>query len=275
MGVIREMLGFSFIIRALIVGSIISLCAALLGVSLVLKRYAMIGDGLSHVGFGTLAVATSFGLAPLPISITVSLIASILLLKLGSNNKLKISSDSAIAIVGSGSLAIGVAAVSMTTGMSTDICNLMFGSILAMSAVDMYISIGVGLVVLTLYIVYYRKIFSITFDEEFAKSNSLNVRRYTTLIAVLTSLTIVIGMRMMGTMLISSIIIFPAVTSMILLKSFKSVVISSAIISILSFLIGMYLAYVANISTGASIVLVNIAFFIGTYVIKVLKGGMR
>ena len=256
-----EMMGHAFIQRAVLLGTLISLCAALLGVSLVLKRYSMIGDGLSHVGFGILTIATAFGAtSPLYIAIPCVTISAIILLKLGNNSKIK--SDSAIALISSSALAIGVAITSLTTGMNTDVCNFMFGSILAMSEPDVILSVIVSVIVTILFVIYYRKLFTVTFDEEFAKASGLKANRYTNIIAVLTALVIVIGMRMMGVMLISSIIIFPALTSMRIFKSFKKVVISSAIVSVVSFLIGIYLSYLYNISTGATIVLVNLAMFI-------------
>lgn len=259
--VINEMLSHAFIQRAVLVGSIISLCAALLGVSLVLKRYSMIGDGLSHVGFGILTVAAAFGYSsPLYIAVPCVTIAAILLLKIGNNSRIK--SDSAIALISSSALAIGVAVTSVTTGMNTDVCNFMFGSILAMSKSDVYLSIGVCIVVAILFVVYYRKMFTVTFDESFARASGLNAGRYTNIIAVLTALIIVVGMRMMGVMLISSIIIFPALTSMRIFKTFKKVVISSGIVSVVSFFMGIYLSYVYNISTGAMIVIVNLVLFI-------------
>ena len=258
---ISEMLNHAFILRAILVGVLISLCAALLGVSLVLKRYSMIGDGLSHVGFGVLTIATAFGIAtPLYIAIPCVTIAAIVLLKIGNSKKIK--SDSSIALISSSALAIGVAVTSVTTGMNTDVCNFMFGSILAMSIPDVILSVIVSIIVAILFIVYYRKLFVVTFDEEFAKASGLKAKRYTNIIAILTALIIVVGMRMMGVMLISSIIIFPALTSMRIFKSFKKVVISSAIISVVSFLVGIYLSYIYNISTGATIVIVNLVLFI-------------
>ena len=146
--------------------------------------------------------------------------------------------------------------------MNTDVCNFMFGSILAMSKTDVYLSIIVSIVVAILFVIYYRKLFVVTFDENFAKASGLEADRYTTIIAVLTALIIVVGMRMMGVMLISSIIIFPALTSMRIFKSFKKVVISSGIVSVVAFLLGIYLSYLYNISTGATIVLVNLVLFI-------------
>ena len=258
---IIEMMSHDFIQRAILVGSLVSLCAALLGVSLVLKRYSMIGEGLSHVGFGILTISTVFGFtSPLYIAIPGVAIFAIILLKVGNSSKIK--SDSAIALISSSALAIGVAVTSATTGLNTDVCNMMFGSILAMSMSDVYLSIAVSIIVAILFVIYYRKLFIITFDEEFATASGLKAKRYTNLIAILTALIIVVGMRMMGTMLISSIIIFPALTSMRLFKSFKKVIISSGIISVSSFLLGIYLSYIYNISTGAMIVIVNLVLFV-------------
>lgn len=231
----------------------------------------MIGDGLSHVGFGILTIATALGFTtPLYIAIPVVIITAILLLKLGNSSKIK--SDSAIAIISSSSLAIGVAVTSLTTGMNTDTCNFMFGSILAMSQSDVILSVIVSIIVAILFIIYYRKLFVVTFDEDFAKASGLKVARYTNLIAILTAVVIVVGMRMMGTMLISSIIIFPALSSMRIFKTFKKVVISSGTISVICFLLGIYFSYVLNISTGAMIVLVNlIVFIIFTILEKILE----
>ena len=212
MNIIFEMLSYDFIVRALIVGLLVSLCASLLGVSLVLKRYSMIGDGLSHVGFGALAIATAMNAAPLKVSVPVVVFAAFMLLRISENSKIK--GDAAIALISTGSLAIGVIVISMTTGMNTDVCNYMFGSILAMSKDDVFLSISLSIIVLILFVVFYHKIFAVTFDENFAKATGTNTGVYNMLIAFLTAITIVLGMRMMGALLISSLIIFPSLTSM-------------------------------------------------------------
>ena len=258
--IVNEMMAYPFMQKAILVGLLISICAALLGVSLVLKRYSMLGDGLSHVGFSILSVSTAFGLSsPLYISIPGVIITAIILLKVGNSKKMK--ADSSIALIASSALAIGVAVTSMTTGLNTDVCNFMFGSLLAMTNTDVNLSIIISILVVLLFIVYYRKIFIITFDEDFAKASGLKVSKYTSLIAILAAVVIVVGMRMMGTLLISSIIIFPALTSMRLFRTFKQVITSSVIVSIVSFLVGIFLSYVYEISSGATIVLVNLAMF--------------
>ena len=244
---IVEMFSYPFMVRAFAVGSLVALCAALLGVSLVLKQYSMIGDGLSHVGFGALAVATAFQAAPLSVAIPVVVLAAVLILRIKGNGKIK--GDAAIALISTTSLALGVMVISMTTGMNTDVYNYMFGSILAMSAED----------VLVLYLLFYNKIFAVTFDETFAQATGVKANLYNTLIAVLTAVTIVLGMRMMGALLISSLIIFPALTSMRVCRTFRSVIINSAVISVLCLVIGIAISYVWATPAGASVVIVNAA----------------
>jgi len=269
---ISEMLTHVFVQRALIVGSLVSLCAALLGVILVLKRYSMIGDGLSHVGFGILTIAGALGLTtPLYLAIPGVALAAIGLLKLDQNSRLK--SDAATAVISSTALALGVAVTSVTTGLNADTCNFLFGSILAMSQTDVYLSIGVSAAILILFILYYRKLFAVTLDEDFARATGINVRRYTTVIAVLTALVIVIGMRMLGVMLISSIIIFPALTAMRVSSSFRATVIGAGVIGVLALWCGFYLSYAYAVSTGATIILVNLFFFMVAWLVEKIWRG--
>lgn len=256
---IAEMFSYDFIIRASVVGALVSLCAALLGVSLVLKRYSMIGDGLSHVGFGTLAVAAAFNLSPLNITIPIVVISAFFLLKLSENSKIK--GDSAIALISTGALAVGVTVTSVTKGMNTDINNYMFGSILAMDAEDVRLSVVLSVIVIGMFVVFYNRIFAVTFDETFAKATGVKTDMYNMLIAVLTAVTVVLGMRMMGALLISGLVIFPALTSMRVCKRFKSVIICSAVISVAGFFIGMISSYLLSLPTGASVVIVNILLF--------------
>ena len=267
--IMGQMFTYNFIIRALIVGGLVALCASLLGVCLVLKRYAMIGDGLSHVGFGALAVATAMNWAPLEVTIPVVVAAAFLLLRVSDNSKIR--GDSAIAMISTGALAIGIIIASKSTGMNTDIYNYLFGSILAMSHSDVTLSIIISVVVLILFVVFYNRIFSVTFDESFAKATGTNSGIYNMLLAFLTAMTIVLGMRMMGALLISSLIIFPALTAMRLCKSFKSVMICSAIVSVVCVFMGILISFIFSTPTGASIVAVNIVFFLLFVVIKVIR----
>jgi zinc transport system permease protein len=258
---IMEMFSYTFLVRAIVVGLLVSLCSALLGVSLVLKRHSMIGDGLSHVGFGTLALATALNVAPLAVSIPIVVAAAFLLLRLSENSKIK--GDAAIALISTGALAIGVVIISLTTGMNTDAYSYLFGSILAMNAGDVSLSIALAVVVLALFFFFYNKIFAIAFDETFARATGVRVHVYTALIAFLTAITIVLGMRMMGAMLISALIIFPVLTSMRVCKTFKSVTITSAFVSAVCFFVGVVGSYFYATPTGASVVVINIfAFFV-------------
>ena len=268
-----EMFSYTFLVRAVIVGLLVSLCAALLGVSLVLKRYSMIGDGLSHVGFGTLAIATAMNAAPLSVSIPIVVLAAFFLLRLSENSKIK--GDAAIALISTSSLAIGVVVISLTTGMNTDVCNYMFGSILAMSKDDVALSIVLAIVVLILFLLFYNKIFAVTFDENFARATGVKTNIYNMLIAFLTAITIVLGMRMMGALLISSLIIFPALTSMRVCKTFKSVTICSALVSVLCFFIGVVGSYLYATPTGASVVIINIVGFFLFWGINIMKGMVK
>jgi len=266
--ILAEMFSYTFLIRAVVVGLLVSLCAALLGVSLVLKRHSMIGDGLSHVGFGTLAVATAMNVAPLTVSIPVVVLAAFLLLRISENSKIK--GDAAIALISTSSLAIGVVTISQTTGMNTDVCNYMFGSILAMRKDDVRLSIILAIVVLGLFVLFYNKIFAVTFDESFAKATGVKTGLYNMLVAFLTAITVVLGMRMMGALLISSLVIFPALTSMRLCKRFKSVTICSAFVSVICFFVGVVISYVMETPTGASVVLVNIAAFLSFWAMRLV-----
>jgi len=280
-------LQYKFIQRALIVGVLVALCAALLGVILVLKRYSMIGDGLSHVGFGALTIAVSLGTvtadmlpgvlpegarrgiaalcgvisnSPLLFTLIVVVICATLLLRISRSSQLR--GDSAIALISTSALAIGVIVTSTASGMNIDVYNYMFGSILAMSDADVYMSLILSAVVLILFVAFYHKIFAVTFDESFARATGMNASVYNLLIAVLTAVTIVVGMRIMGTMLISSLIIFPALSSMRVFSRFRAVVISSAVISVVCFAAGIMLSCLLSLPAGAGIVAINLVVFL-------------
>ncbi len=265
-----EMLQYAFMQRALLVGLLVSLCAALLGVSLVLKRYSMIGDGLSHVGFGALAIATAMNVAPLPVALPVVILAAFFLLRLSESSAIK--GDAAIAMISSGSLALGVIIVSLTKGMNTDLNNFLFGSILAMVTGDVWLSVSLSLPVLILFVIFYHKIFAVTFDETFARAVGLKASLYNGIIASLTAITIVLGMKMMGSLLISSLIIFPSLSAMRICRTFKGVVWLSAVVACLSFVIGLAVSFWYDTPTGATVVAVNILMFALCFVAgKLLK----
>ena len=268
-----EMFSYDFILRALIVGVLVSLCSALLGVSLVLKRYSMIGDGLSHVGFSALAFAMVLNIAPLYVAIPVVVVAAFLLLRLSENGKIR--GDAAIAMISSGALALGVFAISITKGMNVDMSSYMFGSILAMDNGDVVLSIFLSIMVLCLFVIFYNRIFAVTFDENFARATGINAECYNALIAFLSAVTIVLGMRMMGALLISSLIVFPPLSSMQIFKTFRKVVLSSALLSVGCFLLGLCVSYLWATPTGASVVMANILAFLIFYSIGFARDRLK
>ena len=261
---------YPFMQRALIAGVLVSLCAALLGVSLVLKRYSMIGDGLSHVSFGALAIAVALGVTPLYFSIPVVILAAFFLLRMASHPRW--NSDAAIAVMSASSLALGIIVISLTTGMTTDVDNYMFGSVLAMTEADVVLSVALCIAVLVLFILFYHKLFAVTFDENFSRATGLKVDRYNTLLSILTALTIVLGMRMMGAMLISSLVIFPALTAMRLFKSFRGVVVCAAVTSVACFCTGLVASFTLSTPVGASVVVTSLAAFLAATVIGHVRG---
>ena len=265
-GLIGESLQYTFMQRAIIVGILIGICSAMLGVFLVLKKFSMIGDGLAHVSFATIAIALTLNASPLYVSIPVVIVASLFILRL--NERTKLHGDAAIGLVSSFSVALGVLIVSVSDGFNVDLFSFLFGSILLISETDVYLSFGLALLIVSAVIFFYHDLFAFTHDEAFAKVMGINTNRMNTLIAILTSITIVLGIRVVGTMLISSMIIFPTVTALQIAKSFKWTMILSAFISVLSVIIGVIGSYVFNLPSGASIVMVNAFFFAIAFVMK-------
>lgn len=264
------LLNYPFIQRALICGIAISFCAAIIGVILVLKKYSMIGHGLGEVGFASLTLAIALNLPPLYVSIPLVIIAAFLIMLI--SQKKGESGDITIALVSSGALAIGVIITALTKGFSVDVYNYMFGSILAMSWSDVILSVVLSVILIIVYMLFYNRLFSITYDEKYAKTCGINVTFYQLLISLATALVVVLGMRLMGTLLISSLIVFPAIIARKLTNSFKGMVILSAGISVVCFIVGMMLSFVLNFPTGASIVAVYIILLlITTFYNKILN----
>lgn len=255
-----QMFSYPFMQRALLAGILVSLCAALLGVPLVLKRYSMIGDGLSHVSFGALAIAVALGFTPLYFSIPVVILAAFFLLRMAGGTHW--NSDAAIAVFSASSLAVGILVISLTSGMTTDVDNYMFGSVLAMTKSDVALAAGLSAAVLALFLLSYHRLFAVTFDESFSRAAGLPVGFYNTLLSVLTALTIVLGMRMMGALLISSLIIFPALTAMRLFRSFRAVVLCAGLSSVACFCVGLTASFALSTPVGASVVVTDLALFL-------------
>lgn len=276
----------AFFRRALVVGLSVSLCASLLGVCLVLKRYSMIGDGLSHVGFGALAVAMALGyvsaessfygiahaISSQPMAFTTVVVMLLAFALLRINSSARIKGDAAIALLSTGALALGIIVVSVTDGMNIDISNYMFGSIFSVSESDVRYSLIMSVVVLVLFVLSYHNIFTVTFDETFARATGVRTGLFNMLLAALTAVTIVMGMRLMGTMLISSLVIFPALTSMRVFSRFRIVAASSAAVSVACFLLGLMLSCIYDLPAGAAVVGVNAVMFVIFHIIGKVRG---
>lgn len=249
---------YDFIWHAFVCGALLTLCASLLGVSLVLRRLSMIGDGLSHISFGAIALASAIGLAPLKLAIPVAIVSAIILFKLGRG---RMKGDSGIAVISSGSLAIGIIMISYT-GSGADMNNYLIGSLYSVTEGDMAVSILLCIAVLLCFAFLYNRIFLVTFDENFAKATGVKAEAVSLVLSVLTALTVVVAMRLMGALLISALIVFPALSAMRVFKSFRAVSICSLALSLVSFCLGFALTLVLDaVPTGACITLTNLVIF--------------
>ncbi len=257
---------FPFVRYALIVVLLISLCSSLLGVTLVLKRFSFIGDGLSHVAFGAMAVAAVVGVTEkMIIILPVTVLSAILLLRTGKNTKIK--GDASIAMISVSALALGYMLMNIfpiSSNISADVCGSLFGStsILKLKVEDVWLCIGLSIIVLAVFVLFYNKIFSVTFDESFSKATGINSDGYNLMIAIITAIIIVLAMNLVGSLLVSALIIFPALSAMRIFKSFKSVTICSAIISVICAASGIILSVLLSTPTGATIVAANLSVFL-------------
>ncbi len=271
---------FSFVRYALLVGVLISLCTSLLGVPLVLKRYSMIGDGLSHVAFGATAIAAIFHITTnVYITLPITVICAVLLIRNGENKRIK--GDASIAMLSVGALAIGYLLLnifSTSTNLSGDVCSTLFGStsILTLSKTDVILSIALSVVVLFVFIIFYNKIFVITFDENFSKATGVRTGIYNLMLAIITAIVIVLAMNLVGALLISALIIFPAASSMKVFKSFHTVILSAAIIAVICATLGILTSILFGTPVGSTIVAANIIVFvcieIASRVFHIVKG---
>lgn len=268
---------YPFVTYALIVGVLIALCSSLFGVTLVLKRLSFIGDGLSHVAFGAISVATVMNISDnMLFVLIVTTLCAIVLLSPGKNAQIK--GDAFIAMLSVGSLALGYLVMNVfpvSSNLSGDVCTTLFGStsILTLSKVEVGLSIVLSILVISIFVFFYNKIFAVTFDEDFAKATGMNARAYNLLIAVIIAIIIVLAMNLVGSLLISALVIFPALSSMRVFKNFKSVTISSAIISVICAVLGILISILAGTPVGSTIVMVNIiSFAIFTLLGKLMRG---
>lgn len=259
-----EMFSYGFMVRALIVGVLISFSAALIGVPLVLRKNSMLGDGLSHVAFAAFAIALALGLAPIPVAIPVVIVISFLVLRFG--NTVKMNGDAVIALVSVGALAVGVFVTSIN-GTNVDINSYLFGSVLSVGESEVWLAAVLALIVVGIYVAFLNKIFAVTFDEKFAQAIGINVKFYNGVFAILCSVLIVLGMRLMGALLVSSLIVIPTLSAQAVFRKFRSVTVASAVLAVFNFVIGLVASYLLATPTGATVVIVNMLTLI---VLKVL-----
>lgn len=277
LGKLTEYLQYPFVQYALVVGILIALCASLLGITLVLKRFSFIGDGLSHVAFGAMAIASVLKLTnDMPLMLVITILSAILLLRTGQNAKIK--GDAAVAMISVGALALGYLMLNLfakTSNLAGDVCSTLFGStsILTLTKFDVWLCIALSLAVLVIFILFYNKIFAVTFDENFARATGTRASAYNLLIAVVIAVIIVLAMNLVGSLLISALVIFPALSAMRLFKSFRSVTICAAVYAVLTAAIGILLSILAGTPVGSTIVATEIFAFIICVVIGAVKGG--
>ncbi len=267
---------YPFVRYALIVGVLIALCSSLLGVTLVLKRFSFIGDGLSHIAFGAMAIATIFNLTSnMVLVLPITVICAVLLLKTGQNTKIK--GDAAIAMISVGSLAIGYLIMNIfSTGpnLSGDVCSTLFGStsILTLNLVEVWLCIILSIFVVIFFVLNYNKIFAVTFDENYARATGTKVDLYNFIIAIIIAVIIVLAMNLVGSLLISALVIFPAISAMRIYKSFKSVTICSVLISVFSAFVGIIVSILAGTPVGSTIVAIDIVMFLLSVLIAKILG---
>lgn len=268
---------YPFVRYALVVGVLIALCSSLLGVTLVLKRFSFIGDGLSHVAFGAMSVAAVLGLADdMPLTLGITVISAVLLLRTGQNTKIK--GDAAIAMISVGSLAMGYLLMNLfstSTNLSGDVCSTLFGStsILTLTRQEVWLCIGLSAAVVAIFVLFYNKIFAVTFDESFAKAVGSRAEGYNLLIAVTIAIVIVLAMNLVGSLLISALVVFPALSAMRVYKSFRAVTLCSAVLSVCCTALGILISILAGTPVGSTIVAVDIAAFVCFSAVGRLKGG--
>ena len=275
---LKTYLGFPFVQYALIVGVLIALCSSLLGVTLVLKRFSFIGDGLSHVAFGAMAVAGVLHLSDnMLFVLPTTVVAAVLLLRTGQHTRIK--GDAAIAMISVGALAVGyllLSVFSTSANLSGDVCTTLFGStsILTLTEAEVWLCIGLSVAVVIIFILFYNKIFAVTFDEDFARASGTRAEAYNLLIAVVIAVIIVLAMNLVGSLLISALIIFPAMSAMRLFKSFRSVTVCSAVLSVTCALLGILISILFSTPVGSTIVAVDIASFLIFCLIARIQGGI-
>lgn len=266
---IYESLQYVFVQRALIAGCFMALGCSFLGIFLVLRRFSLIGDGLAHVSFATVAIALLLHAQPMIVSIPLVTIASLIILSL--TEKAKVYGDAAIGLISSFGIALGVIIASTAGGFNVDLFSYLFGNILSVSSAEVWITILISLLVVLVIILFYHDLFAITFDEDYAHVSGIKVKTVNKILIILTSLIVVLGIKIVGTMLVSSMIILPAVSALQVVRSFKMAIGLASIFAVTSVIIGIFISYVLNYPSGATIVMVNFIFFIASFIFGSLK----
>jgi zinc transport system permease protein len=264
-----EALQYGFIRRALIVGALIAICCAFLGVFLVLRRFAMIGDGLAHVSFATIGVGLLLQTSPLYVAVPLTMAAALVILQL--TEKADVYGDAAIGLLSALGVAVGVTLASVGGGFNVDLFSYLFGDILTISHTEAWMAGILSLSIIGLTSLFYQELFALTFDEDYAHVLGINPRRMTQALILLTSVTVVLSIKVVGTMLVSSLIVFPAVTALQLARGFKLAILLAAFTAVFSVIIGIFLAYLVGLPAGASIVLLNFGLFVLAFLVKQLR----
>lgn len=270
---------YPFVRYALVVGVLIALCSSLLGVTLVLKRFSFIGDGLSHVAFGAAAIAAVLQITnEMPLVMVVTVISAVLLLRTGQNTKIK--GDAAVAMISVGALAVGYLLMNLfstSSNLSGDVCSTLFGStsILTLSRTEVWLCVGMSVLVVAVFVLFYNKIFAVTFDESFARATGTKAGLYNLLISVVVAVIIVLAMNLVGSLLISALVIFPALSAMRIFKSFRGVTICAAVLSVVCSFVGILVSVLAGTPVGSTIVAVQIGVFGLSLLTGTISGGMK
>ena len=262
---IHEACQYVFIQRAIIAGSFMALGCSFLGVFLVLRRFSLIGDGLAHVSFATVALALLFHAQPMLVSIPLVALASLVILTL--NEKARMYGDAAIGLVSSFGIALGVIIASTAGGFNVDLFSYLFGNILSISNLEVWMTLLISLLVALITIFFYHDLFAITFDEDYAQVSGIKVKRVNKLLILLTSFIVVLGIKIVGTLLVSSLIILPAISALQIMRSFKATITIAGLFAVVSVIVGIFASYVLNYPSGATIVMINFIFFIGSFLI--------
>jgi len=263
---IQEAIQYTFVQRAIIAGCFMALGCSFLGVFLVLRRFSLIGDGLAHVSFATVAIALLLDSQPMVVSIPLVALASLVILNL--NEKARVYGDAAIGLVSAFGIALGVIIASTAGGFNVDLFSYLFGNILSVSSLEVWLTLGISLLVVLVTTLFYHDLFSITFDEEYSKVLGIKVKVVNRILIILTSLIVVLGIKIVGTMLVSSMIILPAVSALQIMRSFRATIALAGVFAVVSVIVGIFASYVLNYPSGATIVMVNFGFFVGSFTLS-------